>query len=72
MSYPPPAINRRPDGLTLTGSCPCPGGSTCALIVSQLPNGTVRLAFHGTSEHSIILTEPQQAALMPLLRGVAT
>lgn len=46
----------------------------CGLGVAtnQLPNGTVRLAFHGTSEHSIVLTVLQQAALIPLLLlGVA-
>jgi len=69
MGYPPPPISRRENGVTFTGYCPCPGGAPCQLVVTQRRDGSLLLSFHGTAEHSIVLTEAQQAALIPLLRG---
>jgi hypothetical protein len=68
MGYPPPAIVRRHDGLTFTGTCVCPG-LLCQLVVTQEPDGSVLLSFHGTERHSFRLNPAQQAALGPLLRG---
>jgi len=59
---------RTDGGLTLTGYCGCEGSSRCQLVVTPMANGCLTLTYHGTSEHSIVLTKAQQQALIPLLR----
>jgi hypothetical protein len=60
---------RTDGGLTLTGYCGCDGSSRCQLVATPLANGCLRLSYHGTAEHSIVLTTAQQQALIPLLRS---
>jgi hypothetical protein len=67
--YPPPPVIRRGDGVTLFGRC---GEGTdcnrdCNLIAQRLPDGSVRLAYHGTAKHSIVLDPDQQLALAAVL-----
>ena len=71
MTLKPPPITYRHDGaLTLGGYCAddCTA-APCQLVVWRNDNGTVRLAFHGTQQHSITLTDEQQTALHDLLNG---
>jgi hypothetical protein len=65
MGYPPPPVTRRKDGVILFGLCG--DGMGCNLIAQRLPDGLVRLAYHGTAEHSIILNFDQQIALADVL-----
>jgi hypothetical protein len=65
MGYPPPPVTRRQDGVTLFGLCG--DGMGCTLIAQRLPGGSVRLAYHGTAEHSIVLDFDQQIALADVL-----
>jgi len=65
MGYPPPTVTRRKDGVTLFGWCG--DGSDCNLIAQRLPDGSVRLAYHGTVEHSMVLDSDQQTALAGVL-----
>lgn len=62
-----PATSPRRDGLLLNGYCADCHGSTCQLIVSVLPGGLIRLAYHGTASHSVVLTREQYAALTALV-----
>jgi hypothetical protein len=63
--YPPPPVTRRTDGVTLFGRCG--DGTDCNLVAQQLPDGSVRLAYHGTTNHSMILDFDQQIALATML-----
>ena len=63
------AAPRTDGGLTLTGYCGCDPRSRCQLVATPMANGSLTLSYHGTSEHSIVLTKAQQEALLPLLRG---
>jgi hypothetical protein len=65
MGYPPPPITHRKDGVTLFGRCG--DGTDCSLVAQRLPNGSVRLAYHGTTKHSMILDFDQQIALADVL-----
>jgi len=71
MAFPPPEIARRPDGVMLHGWRGCREGASCQLIVQVLPRGLIRLSYHGTEEHSIILDRKQRAALVALLGETA-
>lgn len=65
--FPPPPVSHRRDGVTLYGQC---GGPNCPwghLIAQRLPNGLLRLSYHGTAEHSIVLDVDQQNALAGVL-----
>lgn len=50
--------------MALFGRC---GASDCTLVVQRLLDGSVRLAYHGTAEHSMVLDFDQQAALADVL-----
>jgi len=65
MGYPPPPITHRQDGVTLFGRCE--DGTDCNLIAQRLKNGSIRLAYHGTTKHSIVLDPDQQTALADVL-----
>lgn len=61
-----PPISHRRDGLLLNGYCGCRTGA-CQLIVSALPDGQLQLAYHGVTNHSIILDAAQRNALIAFL-----
>jgi len=65
MGYPPPPITYRPDGVTLFGWCG--EGTDCNLIAQRLKDGSIRLAYHGTTAHSMVLDRDQQRALVDVL-----
>jgi len=65
MGYPPPPVTRRKDGVTLFGRCG--DGTDCNLVAQRLPDGSVRLAYHGTAKHSMVLDRDQQLALAGVL-----
>jgi hypothetical protein len=60
----PPPVSIRPDGVLLNGRCGCSGGgSLIQLLVVRRTHGRMQLSFHGTAEHSILLTPDQLDAL---------
>jgi len=69
--YPPPPVTPRTDGVTLFGRCGHGTGcnADCNLIAQRLKDGSVRLAYHGTANHSMILDSSQQLALANILAG---
>ena len=65
MAYPPPPITYRSDGVTLFGWCG--DGADGNLIAQRLKDGSIRLAYHGTTTHSMVLDRDQQRALADIL-----
>jgi len=67
--YPPPPVIPRQDGVTLFGRCGDTTGcnADCNLVAQRLNDGSVRLAYHGTATHSIVLDPEQQTALANVL-----
>jgi hypothetical protein len=67
--YPPPPVTPRRDGVTLFGWCGHGTGcnADCNLVAQRLKDGSVRLAYHGTTNHSMILDFNQQLALANML-----
>jgi len=51
--------------VTLFGRCG--DGTDCNLVAQRLPDGSVRLAYHGTAMHSMVLDFDQQLALVDML-----
>ena len=65
VRYPPPPIAYRPDGVTLFGRCD--DDADCILIAQRQMDGSIRLAYHGTTKHSMVLDRAQQRALADVL-----
>jgi hypothetical protein len=63
--YPPPPVAYRPDGVTLFGRCD--DDADCTLIAQRQMDGSIRLAYHGTTKHSMVLDRAQQRALADVL-----
>ena len=64
MGYPPPPVAYRQDGVTLFGRC---DDADCTLIAQRQMDGSIRLAYHGTTKHSMVLDRAQQRALADVL-----
>jgi hypothetical protein len=63
--YPPPPVAYRPDSVTLFGRCD--DDADCTLIAQRQMDGSIRLAYHGTTKHSMVLDRAQQRALADVL-----
>src|SRR5262249_4844826 len=61
----PPPITYRPDGVTLFGHCD--HDADCTPIAQRQLDGSIRLAYHGTINHSMVLDRAQQRALADVL-----